>query len=72
MRRQIEQLVRFGEKVQIDGWSATEFEVTIFYFGPEGPTHFHTQGGTLPEAVDRAFRRRHAMREQEPKMRDEL
>jgi hypothetical protein len=62
MRRQLEQLAQEDEHVQIDSWSPSEFEVTVFYFGSEGPTHFHVQGKTLPEAVDRAFRTRAEMK----------
>ena len=65
MKRQIEQIVAFGEQVMIDSWAKDEFEVTVYYLGANGPTHFHSQGRTLPEAVDRAFRRRNEMREAE-------
>jgi hypothetical protein len=66
MCKQLEELADFEDSVSIQGNSRSGFEVTIHYWGPEGMTHFHTNGPTLPETVDRAFRRRHQLRSELP------
>lgn len=62
MLKQIEQIVGFGEQISFD----SRYEATISYLGPEGPTHFHTSGSSFPDATNRAFKRREAMRKDEP------
>ena len=65
MQAQLEEICAFEDDVTIQGRVGYGFEVTIHYFGPEGPTHFHTNGPTLPETVERALGKRRKMREEE-------
>lgn len=52
MLRQIDEIIRTGDRLQIESF-ATGYEVTVFDWF-EG--HFHVQGATLPEAVNRAHK----------------
>ena len=65
MQAQLEELADFDDSVNIQGRNGYGWEVTIHYWGPEGMTHFHTNGPTLPETVARAYQKRTAMREGE-------